>query len=352
MVMTGPGETEAESGSFVEIRGLEKRYGDSVALRDVDLDLRRGAITVVLGPSGCGKSTLLRILAGLTMPDGGRVVIDGSVVNDPRSRVPSEDRGVGMVFQDSMLWPHLTVRRNIAFALGGDRDGARKVLQAAESAAVTDFLDRYPSELSGGERRRVAIARAIVGEPRLLLLDEPLSGLDANLRVRMLDTIAGIQRSLGVTAAYVTHDQEEALGLGDEIVVLRDGRVLQKGSPEEVYRRPASAFVAGFVGVSTLVSGEASGGEVRSLVGRFPHAGETEGKVVLAVRPESVRTGGGSVSGEVVRSSFLGDRWLTCIRVSDQELLLYTAERREPGDEVAFELEPAPVPVAADEEAR
>jgi ABC-type Fe3+/spermidine/putrescine transport system ATPase subunit len=271
--------------SFVTIRGLKKKYGEEAALAGVDLDLPKGEITALLGPSGCGKTSLLRILAGLGEPDDGTVTMNGTVLNDPRSRRAPETRGIGMVFQDSLLWPHLRVKDNIAFPLGTKGDDPR-VVRAAERAEVAEFLDRFPGGLSGGEQRRVAIARATVREPRLLLMDEPLSGLDANLRVRLLAAIRSIQRELGVTTCYVTHDQEEALGVADRVVVMRAGRILRVGTPEEIYAAPESAFVAGFVGLSSLIDGVVTSGVARTALGEFPAEGAADGPARLAVRPE------------------------------------------------------------------
>jgi ABC-type sugar transport system ATPase subunit len=335
----------------VQIRGLGRTFGENEALSEVDLDLPDGCITAVLGPSGCGKTTLLRIVAGLTDASRGSVRVGDVLLNDPRSLVPPERRGIGMVFQDSLLWPHLTVEGNIAFPLGSASDRRERVLRAAERAEVAEFLERWPSALSGGEQRRVAIARAIVAEPDLLLLDEPLSGLDANLRVRLLLAIRSIQRSLGVTTLYVTHDQEEALGIADRIVVMRGGHVLQTGTPEEIYSRPATAFVAGFVGLSSLVDGEVSGGMARTALGDFPVDGAPDGSVQLAVRPESVKIEDGApVVATVEKAAFRGDRWLLTMRAGDTELLAYAPDRREAGEPIAFSIDPAPIAVSADED--
>lgn len=336
----------AENG----LTGIRKSYGGKAALCDLDLELPKGRITVILGPSGCGKTTLLRILAGLTTPDRGRVVLGGVVLNDPRPRVAPEERSAGVVFQDSYLWPHLTVRRNIAFPLGVGRGKDPRVEAAAASAEISGFLSRYPSELSGGERRRAAIARAIVGQPNLLLFDEPLSGLDSNLRVRLIRMIATIQAKLGSTMVYVTHDQEEALSLADRVVVMREGAVLQEGTPEEVYRAPRSRFVAEFVGIASVFPGMASGGRAETSFGTFAVPAELEGDVLLAVRPEEVRISGeGDFEGRVVGSTYRGDRWLTEVAAADRELLSYTLEAMTPGEEVRVRFELPPVVVLDDE---
>jgi len=334
----------------VTIRGLEKKFGDSVALKSVDLRLPAGQITAVLGPSGCGKTTLLRILAGLADADAGEVRLGDTVFSDPRSRVPPERRGIGMVFQESLLWPHLKVRANIAFPLGSGKEGDPRVARAAERAEVVRFLDRWPAGLSGGEQRRVAIARATVSEPDLLLMDEPLSGLDANLRVRLLLAIRGIQRDLGVTACYVTHDQEEALGVADRIAIMKDGRVLQVGTPEEIYRRPATEFVATFVGLSTVLQAECASGVAHTALGDFPAEGAADGAIRLAVRPETVRIdSGGTLAAIVTKAAYRGDRWLLTVTAGETEILAYADARREPGDRVTLGIDPAPVLVAPDE---
>ncbi len=334
-------------GEFA-VHGLAKRYDSGGGLRGVDLSFPTGRITAVLGPSGCGKTTLLRLLAGLATPDAGEVVLDGETVNDPAIRVPPERRGVGMVFQDSLLWPHMDVRGNIAFPLGpGTRHDAR-VASAARAAEVERFLDRRPFALSGGEQRRVAIARAVVAAPRLLLLDEPLAALDAHLRVRLLAAVRDLQRRLGVTTVYVTHDQQEALGIADVIVVMHDGRILQSGSPEEVYSRPRTAFVASFVGISSLVPGEVRGGVAETALGRFAAPGRADGPALFAVRPETVREAGGGVAARCLGSLFAGGRWLTRYDVSAREVLGYSERPADPGREVTLAFEPPPPAVDAD----
>ena len=335
---------------FGRIRGLRKEFGGSLALDGIDLDLPAGELTVILGPSGCGKTTLLRILAGLAPADAGKVEFDGVVVNDPRSRLPSEKRRLGMVFQDALLWPHLRVRGNIAFPLGAGRTGDPRVVKAARAAEIEPFLDRYPSELSGGECRRVAIARAVVSEPRLLLMDEPLSGLDANLRVRLIETIRRIQQELGVTALYVTHDQDEALGLADRVVVMRSGRVLQVGTAQDIYLRPKTEFVADFVGVSTIVPALAENGRARCAFGAFPVPEGTVGTVRLVFRPERVRLDGpAGIPGRVLRSAFRGDRWLVTVTAAEREILARSSTRRPQGEEVTVSFAEDPVVVEEDE---
>ncbi|BCH25970.1 ABC transporter ATP-binding protein [Mesorhizobium sp. L-8-10] len=232
----------------VEARGLSKHFDEVHAVDGIDLTAGEGEFLVLLGPSGCGKTTLMRMIAGLERPTRGDIVIDGTVVTD----LPPRARNVAMVFQSYALYPHLTVERNISFplrALGVPRQKIRnKVEWAARMFGIESFLHRKPRQLSGGERQRVALARAVVREPVVFLLDEPLSNLDAKLRNSARDELKQLQRTLGTTTIYVTHDQAEAMGLGDRIAVLNSGKVMQVGTPQEIYGRPANTFVATFIG--------------------------------------------------------------------------------------------------------
>jgi multiple sugar transport system ATP-binding protein len=234
--------------AIVETRGVEKAFGPVRAVDGVDLATREGEILVLLGPSGCGKTTLLRMIAGLERPTAGEILIGGQVVND----LPPRARKIAMVFQSYALYPHMSVARNIAFPLkaqGATRQEiAGKVTWAAGLFGIQHLLDRKPRQLSGGERQRVALARAVVREPAVFLLDEPLSNLDAKLRASARDELQQFQRRVGTTTIYVTHDQVEAMGLGDRIAVMQGGRVRQMGTPQEVYDEPADTFVAGFLG--------------------------------------------------------------------------------------------------------
>ncbi|MCU0727896.1 MAG: ABC transporter ATP-binding protein [Planctomycetes bacterium] len=332
------------------VEDLTLTYRGATALAGVSLEFPAGRISAVLGPSGCGKTSLLRALAGLSVPDAGRVFLGGEMANDPRVRIPPEARGVGMVFQDSLLWPHLSVRKNIAFPLGRASAADPRVEVAARACEVEHLLDRLPAGLSGGEQRRVAVARAIVGPPRILLLDEPLTGLDASLRVRLLSAIRDIQRRLGVTTVCVTHDQEEALGLSDRVSVMNAGRVLQSGTPEEVYSRPRGPFVAAFLGVSTFLPATLDGGVAVTGVGRFPAPGLAGERTTLLVRPETVRVvPDGEITGRVVSCLYRGDRWLVRYSVAEQELLGYSDRHMNEGADVRLAISPHPVPVAEDE---
>lgn len=279
----------------VEFRALEKRYGTHAVVHGINLEIADGEFVVLVGPSGCGKSTSLRMLAGLEDISGGEIRINGRVVNDIEPR----DRDIAMVFQDYALYPHLTIYENIAFSLqyrGVAKAEIRtQVLAAAETLGLTPLLDRRPKQLSGGQRQRVAMGRAIVRNPQVFLFDEPLSNLDAKLRGSMRVEIKKLHRRLGVTTVYVTHDQVEAMTLADRVVIMNGGHIDQIGTPEEVYHRPQTLFVAGFIGSPTmnLVPARPDGdhlllgdGSVRIAHPR-PEAG-SQAMLTLGVRPENL----------------------------------------------------------------
>jgi multiple sugar transport system ATP-binding protein len=285
--------------SEIELRGVGKRYADgSEAVRDLDLTIADGEFMILVGPSGCGKSTTLRMIAGLEEITGGELRIAGEVVNE---RAPKE-RDIAMVFQNYALYPHMTVAENMGFALklakAPKADVKAKVAHAAEILDLTEHLGRRPGQLSGGQRQRVAMGRAIVREPKAFLMDEPLSNLDAKLRVQMRVEIARLQRRLGTTTVYVTHDQTEAMTLGDRVAVMRHGVLQQVASPAELYARPANVFVAGFIGSPAMnfCDGELLGDRVRVPFGELPltdelrRAAEAAGaprEVLVGVRPEA-----------------------------------------------------------------
>jgi len=281
----------------IAIRGVHKAFGPTKVLHDVDLDVADGEFLVLVGPSGCGKSTLLRMIAGLEEVSSGDIIIGDRVVND----LPPMDRDIAMVFQNYALYPHMTVRENMAFSLKLRKEDkatvARKVSEAAEILDLTAYLDRYPRQLSGGQRQRVAMGRAIVRDPQVFLFDEPLSNLDAKLRVQMRVEIRSLHQRLHATSVYVTHDQIEAMTMADRIVVLNAGRVEQIGSPLELYDHPANLFVAGFIGSPAMnfVRGQlrrnADGAWLEASDGtHLPIAGAHEGHdgqaVVYCFRPE------------------------------------------------------------------
>ncbi|WP_119309962.1 ABC transporter ATP-binding protein [Cohaesibacter haloalkalitolerans] len=261
--------------SALTLKNVFKTFGTTEVLRDISIEVEKGEFVVFVGPSGCGKSTLLRVIAGLEDASAGEVYIDGNLVNS----VPPSKRGIAMVFQSYALYPHLNVANNMSLALKQEgvskAEIAERVQEASRMLQLDDYLKRYPSELSGGQRQRVAIGRAVVRQPKLFLLDEPLSNLDAALRVSTRLEIANLHKQLDATMIYVTHDQTEAMTLADKIVVLRDGRVEQVGSPMELYNKPANKFVAGFLGSPAM----------NFLPASLLEAGDTR---TIGIRPEDL----------------------------------------------------------------
>jgi len=286
----------------IELRKIRKQWGDVVAVEDIDLVIEDGEFVAILGPSGCGKSTTLFMLAGIYMPSSGEIRFDGTPVNEVEAR----DRNVGIVFQSYALYPHLDVRRNIMFPLKFKRVPRSEAVRRAEEAArlvhVEELLGRMPAQLSGGQQQRVALARALVKEPQLLLLDEPLSNLDATLRLSMRTEIKRLQRHTGVTTVLVTHDQIEATTMADRIVCMREGRIEQIGNAEDLYKRPDSLFVASFLGAPpiNLLAGEAHGDRLRIGETELTLTGAAEGRVILGIRPEAVTLGGAGLPATVL----------------------------------------------------
>ena len=324
----------------VILKGIRKSFGATEVLHGIDLEVRDGEFVVFVGPSGCGKSTLLRIIAGLERITAGELFIGGRSVND----VPPAERKIAMVFQSYALYPHMSVYRNMAFGLKfakiGKAEVDRRVRHAAEILRLTPLLDRKPAALSGGQRQRVAIGRAIVREPSVFLFDEPLSNLDAALRINTRVEIAKLHRELSATTIYVTHDQIEAMTLANKIVVLNQGRVEQVGSPLDLYHRPANLFVAGFIGspqmnfIAAKVEATHSGSVILSVDGNevalhgppLP-LGEQE-TVTLGIRPEHMTEGGDGavkVEGEVEAVEHLGEATLVYLRLANQTRLIVRA---------------------------
>jgi len=279
--------------AVVELAGCSREYGGVRAVAGLDLVVYEGELLSLLGPSGCGKTTTLNLIAGFVLPTAGRVRIDGQDVTDR----PAHQRGLGMVFQSYALFPHLSVFENVAFGLRERRTARaeieRRVRAALALVRLDTRADHRPAQLSGGMQQRVALARALVYEPRVLLLDEPLAALDKKLREEMRSELREIQRAVGITTIFVTHDQAEALGLSDRIAVMHAGRVEQLGSPREIYERPATRFVAGFIGISNLMEGTVADGGVRLANGsqcaaRVPDDVADGTEVQLSVRPEKI----------------------------------------------------------------
>ncbi len=307
------------SAAPLALHSLKKHFGTVAAVDGVDLEVESGSICALLGPSGCGKTTTLRLIAGLEQPDGGEIAIGERRLAGPGVAVAPEKRRIGMVFQDYALFPHLDVAGNVGYGLGRKPDPAR-IAHVLELVGLGADAKRSVHELSGGQQQRVALARALAPTPELVLLDEPFSNLDAGLRERLRDEVAEILHEAGVTALFVTHDQAEALSIAETVAVMRDGRIEQHGTPEEIYSRPASRWVAGFIGEIEIVSGEARDGRVRCELGTVAADGDFSGEVDVLVRPESVAIG---VSGpqdaaeaEVISRRFYGHDQLLELRLA------------------------------------
>ena len=323
----------------VELDTVSKSFGLTRAVQDVTLAVHPGELFAVLGPSGCGKTTLLRLIAGFERPDGGSVTVGGRQVAGDRVWVTPERRRIGMVFQDYALFPHLTVERNVAFGCG--RDNRAGPQRALELVGLQHKADRHPHELSGGERQRVALARALAPGPDVVLLDEPFSSLDATLRADLRREVELILRDAGASAILVTHDQEEALTLADRLALMRDGRIVQVGAPEDVYAQPAERWAAQFVGEVNVIPGVLRGDSVHTEVGSFDlasPAGRESASVHIAVRPEQLefRTGR-EPNAEVVEREFRGHDVLYRLRHSAGRTLLVqlpSLELYEPGQQV------------------
>ena len=317
----------SHEGAPVSMSGIVKHYSGNRALDGVDLEVRPGEFVALLGPSGCGKTTLLRALSGLEVVDEGSITIAG----DDVSRVPVNRRDIGMVFQQYSLFPHMTVMQNVEFGLR-----MRRVTAASRRQRAGEALDlvglghlgaRFAHQLSGGQQQRVALARALVTRPRVLLLDEPLSALDAKVRVQLRDEIRRIQTELGITTLFVTHDQEEALAVADRVAVMNAGRIEQIGTPYELYTSPSSAFVAEFVGLSNQLSGRVDGGfiTVHGIALPLLHPAASHGEALAFVRPEDLEfvhsAGDDTLDAVVVSSSFLGSLRRTTVRLEGGDLV-------------------------------
>ena len=300
---------------YLEIRGVSKRFGDTAAVRSVDLVAKRGSTTVILGPSGCGKSTLLRIIAGIEEPDEGAIYLSGRDI----AGLAARDRNIAMVFQDYALYPHMSAEKNMTFGLimrGVPRREAKKrAARAAQMLGIEALLKKKPGALSGGERQRLAVGRAIVKDPSLFLMDEPLSNVDAQFKAAMRVEIARLMRDLNGTMVWVTHDQVEAMTLADTLAVMKDGAVIAAGSPRELYERPPDLFVAGFLGSPPMNIIGAGSAVYRRLAGKSPGKGGE--KVVLGVRPEDILLGRGVFTGTVVFCEDLGFEARVTLEIAD-----------------------------------
>ena len=298
-----------DTRSPLQLTGVVKTFDDIVAVDHVDLVLRPGEILALVGPSGCGKSSLLRSIAGLLAIDGGSIELDGQIVDDGHRRLPPERRPAGLVFQEHALFPHLTVADNVGFGLrdtaAADRDA--RVDEMLALVSLAGFGDRFPHELSGGERQRVALARALAPAPALMLFDEPFASLDHNLRIKLRQDVATALRATGTPAVFVTHDQQEALAIGDRIAVMRGGSIQQLGTPAEVYHRPVDEFVAAFMGIASFLP---IADDATSALGAIDLGGVEPAAAVAMVRPDDiVFTGADDGDAEIVAAEYHGSGW-------------------------------------------
>jgi iron(III) transport system ATP-binding protein len=330
-------------GTAITIKGATKRFGQKAALDDVSLDIKPGEFFTLLGPSGCGKTTLLRAIAGFNDLTSGQILFDGRDV----ASLEAWKRGIGFVFQNYALWPNKTVFDNVAYGLRikklDEATIGRKVADALAMVRLIDVEKRYPGEMSGGMQQRIAIARALVVDPPILLLDEPLSNLDAKLRVSLRRDIREIQKRLQLTAVYVTHDQEEALEISDRIAVMSQGKLEQVGTPEDIYERPQRVFVADFIGAANLIKGHIAGGVFKSASGGTltVDASETAGEATLLVRPEHVTLGSsGTIAGRVADHFYAGvNRRYRVVTESFGDLIVDTSERHQEGTPIGVRFE-------------
>ena len=302
--------------SFLSIQNLHKSYGDSAIFSDINAEIQQGEFITLLGPSGCGKSTLLRCIAGLTEVNGGKILLSG----EDLVPLAPQKRGIGMVFQSYALFPNMTAAQNVAFGLRmqkvGKDESATRVQEALAMVELGDYANRYPHQLSGGQCQRVALARSLVTRPRLLLLDEPLSALDARIRKHLREQIRSIQQELGLTTIFVTHDQEEALVMSDRIFLMNAGRIVQSGDAETLYTAPADAFAAGFIGNYNLLEA----GAASRLLGRLINSR-------VAIRPEAIVIGQGPISAIIRSHALLGNIIRYRVEAAGVELLVDVLNR-------------------------
>ena len=330
----------------VRCTGVTKHYGLVAAVDGIDLAVQPGESLSIVGPSGSGKTTTLRLIAGFEAVDDGEISLRGTVVSGGKAHVPPERRSVGLVFQEHALFPHKTVGENVAFGLhklGSDDRGAR-LSEALELVRLTHLQQRYPHELSGGEQQRVALARALAPNPAVMLLDEPFSNLDADLRARIRGEVKSILADAGVTVVFVTHDQEDALFMGDRIAIINEGRIEQSGTPQQVFHEPETRFAAGFMGVADFLPAEYVNGTVETELGVFPMKGESLGLCEVMTRPDDIeltRSPGGDAT--VLSRTFQGISDLYLIQLPSGTVVRAQRphhERYEPGEPVSVTVAP------------
>jgi iron(III) transport system ATP-binding protein len=331
---TDASEPRPDEGAdtVLDLERVTKRYDDETAVESLSLSVRRGELLTLVGPSGCGKTTTLRLLAGLERPTSGSITITGDIVADDAVFVPPEQRDVGIVFQDFALFPHLTVAENVAFGLtdADERAVDERVDDLLELVNLPEYHDRTPEELSGGEQQRVALARSLAPEPDVLLLDEPFSNLDVRLRIEMREEVRAIIKEAGVTAISVTHDQEEALSIGDRVAVMNDGELEQIGRPGTVFQHPESRFVAGFLGQASFVAGYVHADGVTTAIGEFapehlkgPLDEYVGARIDVLVRPDDLRLApaDGEADGEIVSRQYSGPTFVYRVELDDGDVV-------------------------------
>ncbi len=322
----------------LSLHGLGKSFGPVPAVVDVDLSLHQGEFVSLLGPSGCGKTTTLRMIAGFMKPTAGSIAVNGQTISNPSTVVPPEKRSMSMIFQSYAIWPNMTVGENVAFGLKlrklGNAEITERVNRILDTVQLRHLKDRYPAELSGGQQQRVALARAIVIEPEVLLLDEPLSNLDANLREEMRSEIRRLHDQFHITTVYVTHDQAEAMVTSDRIVVMNHGRIDQVDDPVSLYNRPRTRFVAGFIGRTNFLDGQVDGDQIvfpgfTVPLGSAPDSASLSGAASFSVRPQTIeiassRSDGAGwwVEGKVTERAYLGEYWEYVVRPVNGDLKL------------------------------
>ena len=327
--------------SLLSCRFVYKRFGRVRAVEGAELEVEEGHVMALLGPSGCGKTTLLRIIAGFETPDAGEVELAGRLLNGPRVFVPPEKRHVAMVFQDFALFPHMNVAANVAFGLPRGVDRRQRTGELLDLVGLNGLESRMPHQLSGGQQQRVALARALASEPKLILLDEPFSNLDPSIRARVRGEVKQLIQHIGITAVFVTHDQEEALSLAEQVAVMIDGRVRQVGAPEEVYTRPTDRAVGEFVGGANFIRGEVRDSVVRCELGILPVAASFEGPAEVMLRAESLAVSEDGAEAEVTAVEYYGHDQMLTVRTGQGSLLrvrLLAATPFQAGQRVGLEV--------------